>query len=125
MAVPALAGFSGTASATQTATSGALAAPTGLTAAGGCQVLVLGPKIELAWTASASTFATGYDILRATSSAGPYSLRASVNGRATTTYTDTSVGTSSTYHYVVRASRNLWRSPDSNRASATTPTLCL
>jgi subtilisin family serine protease/outer membrane protein assembly factor BamB len=56
-------------------------------------------RIDLAW--SASPGATSYEILRATSSGGPYGSLTSV---AATSYTDLAVSAGTTYYYVVTAS---------------------
>jgi hypothetical protein len=98
--------------------------PTGLAATAGCQTLA--PKITLNWTATSSTFADGYDVFRSTTNGGPYTLRAHVSGRTTTTYTETSgLNTNTTYYYVLRSTANSWDSVDSSQASAKTPLICL
>ena len=103
-----------------------LQAPTGLTATGGCQVLILGPRVVLNWTATPSLGATGYQIYRSTTNGGPYSSIATVSGRLTTSFTDTSaLGLSTTYYYVMRATVANWTSPATSQASGTTPLLCL
>ena len=103
-----------------------LVAPSGLSAVGGCQVLVLGPEITLTWTASATTRVTGYAILRATGKTSTYSLVATVSGRATATYTDTAVsGLGKTYWYEIEALAGAASSSPSAPVSAATPGLCL
>jgi hypothetical protein len=106
--------------------SATLAAPTGLTATPTCQVGVpTVVKVNLSWTATTSTFADGYEILRSTAG-GPFLSIGTVSGRTNTTYTDTTVTYSTSYSYVVRATKNNWRSGDSNTANATTKSsLCL
>ena len=90
--------------------SGTLASPTGLTAVNGtCTILPSARQVNLSWSASASTFATGYVILR-----------------STTSFVDSTPAASTTYFYVVRATRNNWLSANSNEASIATPTvLCV
>src|SRR5439155_24498382 len=41
-----------------------LAAPTGLSASGGCALLIIGPQVSLDWNQTSSAFATGYQVLR-------------------------------------------------------------
>lgn len=107
----ALAAFnSSTAAVSHSISTGTLAAPTGLTA-----TCVTGTSnVTLNWTATTSTIATGYAVLRGTTSGGPYSRIATVSGRLTTTYTDT-IAVLATQYYVVEAIRNNWTSPNSNQ----------
>ncbi len=111
------------ASASQSITTATLAAPTGLSAARGTCVILTSTQVNLNWTATPSTSADGYEILRSTTNGGPYTSIATVNGRTTTTYIDATVTFSTTYYYVIKAKRNLWRSATSNQASITTQTL--
>ena len=90
---------------------GSLAAPTGLTAS----CVPASSNVTLTWTATTSMIASGYRILRGTTSGGPYSQIATVSGRTTTTYTDT-IAVLATQYYVVEATRNNWTSPNSNQA---------
>ena len=96
--------------------SATLAAPTGLTLSCNNGVAALG------WTATSSTWADGYDVLRGTTNGGPYPTIVHVVGRATVTYNATLTGTVRLY-YVVRASKNNWRSGNSNQVSVD-PTNC-
>ncbi len=68
----------------------------------------------------AVTGADGYDVLRSTTSGGPY---VSVLGGPTTATSvkDTSVANGTTYHYVVRTVAGSWSSADSAQTSVTTP----
>lgn len=95
----------------QALSSAALAAPTGLT--GSCSNSI----VTLSWTATASTFATGHEVLRGTTSGGPYTLLATVTPRTTTTRTDATVNGLSVYYYVVRAYFGNWRSAYSNQVA--------
>lgn len=92
-----------------------LAAPTGLTAS------PYGTTVNLSWTATSSTRATGHRVLRATSAGGPYSQIAQIAPRTTTTYADSPGG--GTFYYVVRSYYDAgganWFSANSNSASAT------
>ena len=98
---------------------------TGLGAVSGCRLLVAGPQITLTWTASLSGFTSGYDVLRATTTGGPYAPVGSVPGASTTFEDTTVVGLNTTYYYVVRARHLAWTSVNSNQAGASTPPLCL
>ncbi len=121
------AAFTGSASVAQNAVSSAtLQPPTSLTATGGCQTLVVGPKMTLNWTITTSTFATGYNVYRSSTNGGPYTFLTLVSGRATATYVDTTVtGLNTTYYYVLRSVYLSWTSVNSNQATGTTPVLCL
>ncbi|HTN80682.1 MAG TPA: hypothetical protein VMK16_13470 [Acidimicrobiales bacterium] len=90
-----------------------LASPTGLGASGS------GNAIALTWTATTSTFASGYDILRSTTSGGPYSVVGQVTPRTTITYTDSAVTAGTTYFYVIRATYQSWTSANTAEVSAT------
>ena len=86
--------------------------PSGLGATGGA-------SIDLSWTATVDTYATGHRVYRATASGGPYNQIAQITPRTTATYNDApAVGT---YYYVVRAYYQSWESANSNEASATVP----
>ena len=88
------------------------AAPTGLGATGGNQV------VNLAWTQSAGSGITGNNVYRSTTgSGGPYSLLASLG--AATTYSDSAVTGGNTYYYTVTAVNNGGESAMSAYAGAT------
>lgn len=106
-----------------TFTTATLQPPTGLGASAGCNLV--NPKVTLTWTATTSTYADGYDVYRSTTNGGPYSSIAHVTGRATTTYTDTSVNLNKTYYYVLKSTAFSWTSANSGQASTTTPLICL
>jgi hypothetical protein len=99
-----------TANPSNTFSADTLQAPSGLT-------VTWNPSVNLSWTASPSTWASGYRILRATSAAGPYTQIASVSPRTTTTYVD--APGAGTFHYRVRAyyGTTTWVSADSNTAA--------
>ena len=65
-----------------------LTAPTGLGASNPCTSATT-LSSSLAWTASSATATSGYSVLRATSSTGPFSSVGTVSGINTTAYTDT------------------------------------
>ena len=94
-----------------TVATGTLAPPTALAAG------VSGMTVNLTWTATATAAATGYEVLRGTAAGGPYALIATVAGRTTTSYADTTA--SGTMHYVVRSVLQGWTSVSSNEATAT------
>lgn len=89
------------------------------TSAGTCTAGV-GDAIVLNWTASTTLAVTGYEILRATASAGPYSPVGTVSGRTVETYTDTPLSFATTYHYVLRSIKENWRSIETAPVSRTT-----
>lgn len=125
-ASPSWATFSGSDTATATYSTGTLAAPAApATAAGTCSVLA-SDRVVVSWTATSTASADGYEIARSTSAAGPFSVIGTVSGRTTTSYDDGPFAFDTTYHYVVRATENAWRSADTAVVSRTTRnTLCL
>lgn len=124
-AVPAFAGFSdATTTASMGVTSGVLAAPTAPTAVASCVgTVVKSPRVTVSWTATSSTYATGYAILRLT--AGSYVQIGTVSGRTTTSYADNTVLLATTYTYKVRATYQNWFAQTTGSASATTAVVCL
>lgn len=97
----------------------ALAAPTSPATAPGVCVVLSHDRIVVSWSASTSTWATGYEVARSTTSGGPYSVVGTV-GAAQLSFSDGPLTFSTTYHYVVRATKNTWRSPDSAQVVRTT-----
>jgi subtilisin-like proprotein convertase family protein len=83
--------------------------PTGVTA-----TAVSETQINVAWTASAG--ATSYNVLRSTTSGGPYTQ---VGTSATTSFSNTGLTCNTTYYYVVQAV-GACASGNSAQASATT-----
>jgi hypothetical protein len=122
LASPALATLGDSATSSSSFTTTQLAAPTALDAVGGCAGLA-SPKVTLTWTATATTFATGYDIYRAVG-VGPSVFLASVSPRTTVTYTDTAVVGLTSYTYIVRTKYQSWTKA-STPDPATTPGVCL
>lgn len=88
---------------TATFSTDTLAPPTGLSVTGGATAV-------LNWTATAATYASGYNVYRATALAGPYSQVAAVAPRTTVTYTDSPPA--GTWWYTVRAYYQSWESVD-------------
>jgi hypothetical protein len=97
----------------QPLSSATLAAPSGLT--GTCS----NGTVTLNWTASASTFATGHEVMRRTTPTGVFTVLPAVTPRTTTTKTDTPTG-SVLFYYVVRAYFGNWRSANSNQVTVDT-----
>ncbi len=75
-------------------------------------------QVALSWTAA--TGATAYNVKRATTNGGPYTLIGTASG---TSYTDTALTNGTPYFYVTSAtttvSGTVGESPDSNQATAT------
>jgi len=82
-----------------------------------CTTLLINKPV-LTWTATPDTYATGYEVLRSTTSGSGYALVGTVSGRTTTTFTDTTVAPLTTYFYVVRAAFASWTSVNSNEVQA-------
>jgi hypothetical protein len=72
-------------------------------------------RIDLSWTAVGG--ASGYNVYRATSAGGPYTLRATVT---TTTYSDNGLNGGTPYFYKVRAFANACESADSQMVTGST-----
>lgn len=84
--------------------------------------------MNLSWTISPSTWATGYKVYRtANPSSSPYALVATVFSRATSTYvdTDSSMKFGLRYYYVIRSYRASWVSAESNSVNALAPAACV
>jgi hypothetical protein len=121
VAPPAVAAFTSNPShPTSSVSTATLAAPTSLSAS--C-FLLTPTHIRLNWTATSSAWADGYEIFRGTVSGGPYSSVGTVSGQGTTTFDNTRPSGSTTYYYVVKSTKQLWRSVNSNQAQ--TPGICI
>ena len=88
-------------------------APTGLMAQGGLS------QITLNWAPAIGDLAQGYNVLRSTTSGGPYMTVASWSANTFPDYTDTSVVNGTTYYYVVCAVNQSGASAKSAEVSAT------
>lgn len=110
-----LARFADATAATGTVIADTLAPPTSLAATGGVNV-------DLTWTATTDTYATGYALYRSSTSGSGYGLVANVTPGSAVATTDTP--TAGTWYYVLRSVYQSWDSADSNQAWATvgTPT---
>lgn len=71
---------------------------------------------NLSWTPGGGGAPTSYNVLRSTTSGGPYTQIASVTG---TTYTDVGLTSGTTYYYVVQAANQVGVSPNSNQVAIT------
>jgi fibronectin type 3 domain-containing protein len=101
----------------ETSASPTLAAPA---APGGLAATAGDAQVALSWTAS--SFATSYNVKRATASAGPYSPIGTTTA-PTVTYTDSSgLNNGTTYYYVVSATGTGGTSSDTSPVSATPAT---
>lgn len=120
------AAFTSATTAGATYASGALSPASAPTTSNGPCTVLSSASIRVGWTASPSAWASGYEVLRSTSSGGPYSTIATVAGVGTVTYLNGSLPFSTTYYYVVRATKGTWRSAQTAQVSRTTPSfLCL
>jgi hypothetical protein len=99
--------------ATQTSTgsftTGSLAAPTSLSGTGGLSV-------ALNWTASSSSSATGYSVLRSATNGSGYAQVSTVTPVTATSTTDGPHA--GTWYYVLQTYLQSWTSANSNQASA-------
>jgi hypothetical protein len=102
-------------------TAGVLATPTNVGGAVGTCIIKTSVDVIVTWDATTSPFADGYQVLRATRKAGPYSLLATVPGAGTTTYDDTSTGFGSNYFYELVSTRDAWTSVASAPVKVSTP----
>ncbi len=94
-------------------TGGTLAAPTAPAAA------VVGGTIKITWTATTSTWASGYQVSRATVSTGPFTQVAQVTPRTTVQYIDTANTPGVAYFYRLHAYYGTWVSADTATVNAT------
>jgi hypothetical protein len=109
-ASPSLARLTDTETSTGSFGSGILQPPTSLAAAANGSGVV-----TLTWTPTTSTQATGYDVLRSTTSGSGYGVVSSVTPRTATTTTNTPGN--GTFYYVLRSTVQSWTSALSNEAS--------
>ena len=109
--------------ATSVITADVLAPPGSVLCTGGLLVCNAGllSRPVLTWEPTPDTYATGYVILRSTTNGSGYTQIASVSGRTTSTWTDTTTGLSvlSTYYYVIRSVAPVWTSLTSNQVAVT------
>jgi hypothetical protein len=110
LAVPARAAWGSSASGAAVAHAATLA-PTGTLTA---SCVTLSPAVRLDWAATSSSWVDGYEVRWGTTPS-TYSSNALTSGL---TYTTPALPLG-TYYFVVRATKNGWRSADSNEASKT------
>jgi hypothetical protein len=101
-------------------TSGVLNAPDNVAVNVGTCVAKASVDVIVSWDATTPVAADGYQVYRATSKTGRYTLLATVPG-AGTSYDDTSTGFSSTYFYEIEATRDAWTSPTTVPVKIRTP----
>ena len=104
-----LARYADAAASTGTLRTDTLDPPTGLAATGGV-------SITLTWSVTPDTYTAGYNLYRATSSGGTYSLVKTITPRSATSTTDTPGN--GTWWYRLRAQFQSWESVDSGTVSA-------
>lgn len=119
------ASFSDTAQASAAYSTGILGAPTNPSASPGTCTAFRNDRIVLNWAATASSWADGYEIARSLAPGGPYTVIGTVSGVGTTTFNDGPLAFSTTYHYAIRSTRNLWRSADATVSRTTRSSLCI
>ena len=73
--------------------------------------------VSVTWVATVDTRATGYQVLRSTTSGSGYTLVGTVTPRSATSFTDLPL-VPGTYYYVVRSYFGSWTSVNSNEDSA-------
>ena len=73
--------------------------------------------VNITWVATVDTRATGYQVLRSTTSGSGYALIGTVTPRSATSFTDLPL-VPGTYYYVVRSYFGSWTSVNSNEDSA-------
>jgi hypothetical protein len=128
---PGVAGWSSSAAAgSQLLLTVSLAAPTNVTAArGACTILnAASLTVNVSWTATTTSRAQGYSILRSTSAAGPFTAVGTTSGINTTTWTDATaqLAFSTTYYYIVKSTIASWTSAAAGPANVATPSsLCI
>ena len=116
--------FTGQASASQVISTGAAPQPpSGLSVSTSCGgLLSFTAKAVLTWTATPSTYASGYVIERYKGTT--LQVTAHVSPRTATTYTDQSLPTGTTFTWRMRAEVHLWTSAQI-QVSGATPGVCL
>jgi beta-galactosidase len=121
----AFAAFGDSGAVSHTIATATLAAPTNPATAHGPCVPSASASITVSWTATTSTWADGYEILGGTTAGGPYSVLATATGQGTTSRTIGNLAFSTTYYFVVKATKHGWRSAATAQVSRTTRTpLC-
>ncbi len=81
-------------------------------------------KVTVSWTATSSTFATGYTIQRATVSAGPYATVGTVAFGTNSFLNSTGLAYSTTYYYQVLSTYRSWTATSSTVSVKTKSRFC-
>lgn len=76
-------------------------------------------RVDLKWSPSGAYSTRGYNVLRATTSGGPYENLFTTSSNTSPRFTDTKVTNGTTYYYVVSAINQAGTSANSTEASAT------
>lgn len=121
-AAPVAAAWLQSATATSSFATDSLQPATNLTATRSCVLTVR--TITLDWTASSSTYATGYKILRKTGS-GSFVEHATVVGRLTTVFVDTPLAQATTYTYYVQTVYQSWTAATGQQSATTHGAVCV
>lgn len=110
------------AGASQDLATASLVPPTDVaTAAGTCEAGATDGAV-VSWTPPTPTRATAYDVLRATSSGGPYAVIGTATGSSASSYADTGLAFDSVYYYRVRSVVGEWQSTASEAVAHATRT---
>lgn len=102
--------FVGTDDRSQALSTATLGPPTAPAVLPGVCVAGSSDGATVTWAATASTWADGYEVLRATSSNGAYSVAATAAGRLTTVALVGGLSFSTTWWFTIRATKAQWRS---------------
>ena len=100
--------------ATASYSTGVLLAPSPLS----CQ-WTAASNVQLNWTNTSPTFATGYRYLRSNTSGSGYASIATTSGATSTTGNDTNPAPPTARYYVVESTHGIWTSPNSNQQVST------
>lgn len=91
------------------------------TAAGTCEAGASDGAI-VSWTPPTATQATAYEVLRATSSGGPYAVVGTATGSSASSYADSGLAFDSVYYYRLRSVVGGWQSANSAAVTHATRT---
>jgi len=122
-AVPALADFVASGGENHTLSTDALAAPTGLALSPGSCSVGSQDRINLNWTATTSGWADSQEVMRSTTSGGPYTSVASLAPPANS-FTNSNLSFNTTYYYVIRATKEQWTADSAEKSLRTRNSLC-
>lgn len=120
LAEVASAAFASSSTAAATYSSGSLGTPTSVSVVRSVCTVALSDSAVVSWSQPSNNKASGYEVQRSLISGGPYTTVGTVSGASTTSYTDSGLLFSTTYYYVVRSTKNNWKSSVSSQVSVTT-----